>query len=97
MVELNNWDIWRGRIRGTIVETGKVITTSPVMSREGNVVTTRSRNKYKLLECDKDAYINQQEIRDLYWKGTKDEWECLDVQINIFNKRKETENDLGDI
>ena len=91
MIVLTNWDIWRGSIRGIIVETGKSITTSPIISREGNVVTTKSRNKYKLLECDDQAYVRMQEVRDLYWNGAKDEWECLDVQIETFNKRKDEE------
>lgn len=91
MIVLTDWYIWRGRIRGTVVETDKCITTSPILSREDDVVTTRSRSKYKLLECHKDAYIRQQEIRDLYWKGAKDEWECLDVQIETFNKREDEE------
>ncbi len=89
MIVLTGWDIRCGGIRGTIVETGKSIITSPIVSREGDVVTTRSRNKYKLLECHKDAYVKQQEVRDTYWNGAKDEWECLDVQIETFNKKKD--------
>ena len=90
MRELNNWDIQRGGISGED-ETGKRILTSRIVSREGDVVTTKTGSKYKLLECHKDAYIRLQEIRDLYWEGAEDEWECLDVQIESFNKRKDEE------
>ena len=64
MKDIDNWDIVWGGIRG--VCEGKSIKTSLIMSRDDNIITTKSGSIYRLLEPSKDSYLHSQSSQNRY-------------------------------
>jgi hypothetical protein len=60
---LDDWIIWGHSVRG-ILASGKLIRTSWVHSRDGDVVTTKSGSRYKLLGIADWCVFSRQEMYD---------------------------------
>ena len=61
METLNNWFVWGVSIRGTL-STGKQVRTSWVVHRDGDVITTKSGSKYKLLDIAEYSSMTREEM-----------------------------------
>lgn len=84
MKRINEWLINSyGQIRGVVVDadgaTVTGISTSPVVKREGNIVTTQSGSRYELLEAMMPHM--DQFILDKYFGGAADPLAAIDYQI----------------
>ena len=82
-VVLNNWLVnTRGRIIGETVE--EVKDTSPVVERDGDVVTTRSGSRYRLGEPHDS--ILEPLVRAVYFgEGADSPFDCIDVCLEKVN------------
>jgi hypothetical protein len=80
MKKITHWSIDHfGSIRGdTIGEPiDKGIRTSPVVARDGNVVTTRSGNRYELVDpCN--PFLADPELLKRNWKGATSALDAVD-------------------
>lgn len=84
MKRINHWLIDSfAAIRGEVVdEEGRLITeihTSRVVSRDGNIVTTRSGSKYELLEPS--GIHMHPDILSMWFDGAKDPLAAIDYRI----------------
>jgi hypothetical protein len=80
MRKIVHWSIDQlGSIRGdTIGEAhDRGIRTSPVVSREGDIVVTRSGNRYQLVDPP-HPYMTDIECLNLHWFGATDPLDAID-------------------
>ena len=75
IIDLTRWLVVRGGLCGDLVVSGEGVATSRMVSREGNVVTTRSGARYRLSE------VAHPYIENGTWPDGGDRWQLIDNQI----------------
>lgn len=86
MNQITNWLIGvDGRIRGKRVSDGHDINTSTVVSRTGDVVTTKSGSLYQL-DDSPHRMMTEQSMRNRLYGGTESVWSAVDWVIEKIAK-----------